>query len=187
MDMPVRVPQIRKELKTVDDIESLPDGVRAELIDGVVYDMATPGRTHQELVHYFDMTIGNYIVDHNGNCKVYPAPFAVFINKDKWTYLEPDISVICDKDKLDDRGCNGAPDWVIEIVSPSSRQMDYILKLVKYQTSGVREYWIVDPEQRSVIVYDFQDEEGARIYTFDDEISSGIYPDLRIRINDFLG
>ena len=80
-----------------------------------------------------------------GECEVYAAPFAVFLNKDDHNYIEPDISVICDKNKLDDRGCNGSPDWVIEITSPSDPQRDYGIKLFKYRTAGVREYWIINP------------------------------------------
>ena len=76
---------------------------------------------------------------------VYPAPFAVFLNQDDKTYVEPDVTVVCDADRLDDKGCNGAPDWIVEIVSPGSYRMDYLIKLFKYRTAGVKEYWIVNP------------------------------------------
>ena len=89
--------------------------------------------------------IDRYISDNNGKCEVYSAPFAVFLNKDDKTYVEPDVSVICDPNKLDDKGCSGAPDWIIEVVSPSSQRMDYMTKLFKYRTAGVREYWIINP------------------------------------------
>ena len=168
---------------TIEDIYALPEGQRAELIDGEIYMMAAPGRIHQKLVHFFDRTIGNYIQDNNGECEVYPAPFAVFLNADEETYVEPDISVICDKDKLTDRGCNGAPDWIIEIVSPGSRNMDYSKKLVKYSYAGVREYWIVDSEKNRVMVYNF--EHGTvNEYTFSDKVQAGIYEDFEI---DFSG
>ena len=137
------MPLAEKYSHTTEEIYALPEGKRAELIDGQIYDMAPPGRIHQELVQQLSRTIGNYIADHKGTCKVYPAPFAVFLNQDDKTYVEPDISVICDNGKLDDRGCNGAPDWVIEIVSQSSQRMDYLTKLFKYRTAGVREYWII--------------------------------------------
>ena len=114
---------------TVEDIYKLPDGKRAELIDGCIYDMAPPGTTHQRILSYLHASIFNYISSHNGNCEVFPSPFAVFLNKDDFTYVEPDISVVCDKNKLDQKGCHGAPDWVIEIVSPGSRHMDYFTKL----------------------------------------------------------
>lgn len=95
---------------TIKDIYELPDGERAELIDGQIYYMAPPGRIHQFIVGKLYQKIANYIDSHEGNCQIYPAPFAVFLDKNDKTYVEPDISVICDKDKLDDKGCHGAPD-----------------------------------------------------------------------------
>ena len=133
----------KEEIYTTEDIYALPDGERAELIDGRIYYMAPPGRTHQRLVHFLDRTIGNYIQGKQGGCEVYPAPFAVFLNDDDINYVEPDISVICDTSRLDEKGCHGAPDWVIEIVSPGSRSMDYFTKLFKYrQASGNTGWWI---------------------------------------------
>ncbi len=93
--------------------------------------------------------------------------------------MEPDISVICDKDKITEKGCYGAPDWIIEIVSPGSRRMDYYIKLFQYRTAGVKEYWIVDYEKNIVMVYDFQNSDGND-YTFSDIIPAGIYSDLAI-------
>ncbi len=168
---------------TVKDIYNLPEGVRAELIDGEMYMMAAPGTGHQRILNYLSTEINLFIRKMDGNCEVFPAPFAVFFNNDDKTYVEPDISVICDKSKLDDRGCNGAPDWVIEIVSPSSRAMDYLKKLFKYQTAGVKEYWIVDPMRKQVIVYRFDADEYSIHYSFTDEIPVGIYDgDLKLRI-----
>jgi len=169
------MPQLKTDIYTTDYIYSLPDGQRAELIDGVIYDMTPPNRIHQELVSQFTKTIGQYIDKNNGSCKVYPAPFAVFLNEDDKTYVEPDISVICDKNKLDERGCNGAPDWIIEIVSPSTQRMDYFVKLFKYRTVGVREYWIVNPSKHTVQVYSFEGDEDSMQFSFDDEIKTGIY------------
>lgn len=168
---------------TIDDIYNLPDGQRAELIDGEMYMMATPGRIHQDIVMDLSYLIKDYIVQKNGDCKVYPSPFAVFLNANNEIYLEPDISVICDKDKLTDEGCKGAPDWIIEVVSPSSRQMDYNKKLFKYGTAGVRDYWIVDPEKNRIMVYDFEND-SVEEYTFSDKVKAGIYEDLEI---DFSG
>ena len=171
---------------TTDYIYSLPDGQRAELIDGVIYNMAPPNRIHQELVSQFTKTIGLYIDKKNGTCKVYPAPFAVFLNEDDKTYVEPDITVICDSNKLDDKGCFGAPDWIIEVVSPSTQSVDYFAKLFKYRSCGVREYWIVNPIRKTVQVYIFDDAEHASQYSFDDVIKVSIYHDLEIRVSDFL-
>ena len=114
---------------TSDDYWNLPDGERAELINGQLYMMAPPSRLHQELVHQLSRVIGNYISDKRGDCKIYPAPFAVNLNADDTVYVEPDISVICSKDKLTDKGCVGAPDFIIEIVSPGSRKLDYSIKM----------------------------------------------------------
>ncbi len=172
---------LKESIYTIDDIYALPDGERAELIDGQIHMMAPPGRTHQRLVHFFDRTIGNHIQKNNGECEIFPAPFAVFLNEDGLDYVEPDISVICDPSKLDEKGCHGAPDWVIEIVSESSRRMDYMIKLFKYRSSGVREYWIVDPIKERVTVYSFE-HETVEEYPFSDEIPVGIYEQFSIRI-----
>ena len=170
---------------TTDDIYALPDGQRAELIDGRIYDMAPPNRVHQKLVNRLSQKITNYIDSKKGECEVYPAPFAVFLNTDSRNYVEPDISVICDKNKLNDKGCFGAPDWVIEIISPSTRQRDYGIKLFKYRTAGVREYWIVNPAARIVNVYDLEFDEKTELYSFEDEISGCIFDEFKIRFGDF--
>ena len=179
------MPLPKEELYTTDFIYSLPDGERAELIDGQIYYMSTPSRIHQEILSFLHLEIGSYIRSKKGLCKVYPAPFAVFLNKNNKAYVEPDISVICDKSKLDDRGCMGAPDWVIEIVSPSSKRMDYYVKLLKYPTAGVREYWIVDPLKKIITVHNFE-METMEIYNFTDTIKVGIYEDLYINFSDIM-
>ena len=169
------MPLPREQVYTTDDIYALPDGERAELIDGQIYMMGTPSRIHQKLVGQLSRIIGNYIESNHGSCEIYPAPFAVFIKKDDKNYVEPDISVICDKSKLSDRGCEGAPDFIIEIVSPSSRRMDYYKKCALYAESGVREYWIIDPDQCRVLVYDFSAAIYPVIYGFDAKIPVAIW------------
>ena len=176
------MPLPREQVYTTDDIYALPDGERAELIDGQIYMMGTPSRIHQKLVGQLSRIIGNYIESNHGSCEIYPAPFAVFIKKDDKNYVEPDISVICDKSKLSDRGCEGAPDFIIEIVSPSSRRMDYYKKCTLYAESGVREYWIVDPKRETVLCYFFEGEDYPHMYTFDDIIPVMIY-DGKLEIN----
>ena len=121
---------------TIEDIYNLPDGQRAELIDGEIYMMAPPNRKHQDISMALSHMIKDYILANKGTCAVYAAPFAVFLNEDDQTYVEPDLSIICDRDKLTEEGCSGAPDWIIEIVSKSSRQMDYMRKLFKYRSAG---------------------------------------------------
>lgn len=180
------MPLPKDNLYTSDDYWNLPDGQRSELIDGKLYDMAPPSRIHQRLISQLTVTISNYIRSQSGSCEVYPAPFAVNLTSNDQTWVEPDISVICDKQKLSDRGCEGAPDWIIEIVSPSSSRLDYFVKLFKYRSSGVREYWIVNPMKKTVQTYSFEGDENSVQYSFDDIIHVEIYNDLEIRINDLL-
>lgn len=177
----IRKEEAYKETYTIDDIYALPEGERAELIDGQIYYLATPSRTHQRLLGAIYRKIADYIDSHGGNCEVDIAPFAVFLNNDDVNYVEPDISVICDLSKLDEKGCHGAPDWIIEIVSPTSRQMDYYKKLFKYRTAGAREYWIVDPIKELVMIYRFE-KETMEQYTFGEDIPVGIYEDFSVKI-----
>ena len=167
------------EMYTTDFIYQLPDGERAELIDGQIYDMAPPSSTHQRIAGELYTEISNYIKSKKGTCVPYIAPFAVFLNNDNKTYVEPDISVICDKSKITEKGCMGAPDWVIEVVSPSSKKMDYMIKLIKYKNAGVREYWVIDDKKDRVTVYDFEHDD-MNEYTFSDCVKGYIYQDLEI-------
>lgn len=168
-----------QDLYTIKDIYELPDGKRAELIDGQIHYIAPPSTDHQRISNYLSTEINLYIRSKTGNCEVFQAPFAVFLSQDDKTYAEPDISVICSKDKINSRGCNGAPDWVVEIVSPGSRYMDYGTKLFKYQFAGVREYWIVDPVKKQITVWNWE-ENDMEMYTFSDSVKAGIYEDLCI-------
>ena len=179
---------LREKTWTVTDIEALPEDTRAELIDGEIYYLAAPSRTHQILVRELLTAINSYIKSGKGRCEVYAAPFAVYLfgTEDPYHYLEPDICVICDPDKLVEKGCNGAPDWIIEVVSPSTASMDYLTKLWKYQTAGVREYWIVDPQAEKAIIYTFLPQKTYAVHAFTDAIPVSIYPDLTIKISDFL-
>ena len=177
------MPLPQGKIYTTDDIYALPDGERAELVDGQIYYMAPPSRKHQRISGELFTIINNYIKSKAGSCEPYIAPFAVFLNGDDKNYVEPDISVICDKAKLTDKGCSGAPDWIIEVVSPGSRRMDYSTKLFKYRTAGVREYWIVDPEKNRITVYDLEHED-MNEYTFADTVETGIYPDLSINFGN---
>lgn len=184
---------------TIADIEALPEGERAELIDGEMFRMDAPLRIHQDIVIQLAIEISLYIRKNKGNCKVYASPFAVRIKKDNRNYVEPDISIICDREKLDEKGCQGAPDWVIEILSPSSVKMDCERKVKLYFETGVREYWIVNPETETIAVYDFEhgkttSETGAHTdgscalatesgneplrYAFTERVKAGIFEDL---------
>ena len=171
---------MEKRKYTVEDIEALPEGVRAELFDGEMIMMASPTTTHQEIVGWLHLEIATYIRGKKGKCKVFFAPFAVYIKKDRFNYYEPDLVVICEDERLDDKGCHGAPDWVVEVVSPSSRKLDYERKLATYKEVGVREYWIVDSKKQVIVVYHLEKSEVPVVYHFGDVIKVGIYPDLEI-------
>jgi len=130
---------------------------RIEIIDGEAVMMAAPSRIHQEICFEIGRQLGNYL--EGKTCRVYPAPFGVrLFEKDEDrpenvdTVVEPDISVVCDRGKLDKHGCKGAPDMVIEVLSPSTQRQDQLVKLNLYQRAGVQEYWIVDPENQTVRV-----------------------------------
>ena len=180
------MPLPQKNTYTTEDIYALPEGQRAELIDGQLYMMAPPLRIHQELVMELSATIRQHVKQKNGNCKIYPAPFAVNLNADDKTCVEPDISVICNPDGLTEKGCKGAPDFIIEIVSPSSRRMDYTTKNTLYSDAGVREYWIVDPEKSRTTVYRYEEDAAPIVIPFDQVIDVGIYSDLQINIAELL-
>lgn len=172
------------KMYTIEDIFALPDGERAELIDGEMFMMATPTWTHQGTVMWLSNVIYNYIRENGGKCKVCPSPFGIFLKNDNRNYVEPDISVICNRDKLDEKGVSGAPDWVVEIVSPSSREMDYRRKLVAYKEADVREYWIIDPAKEEVVVYHFEEKEDAVTYCYADTIPSQTLKGLSVPFLD---
>ena len=162
------------------------DGQRAELIDGQFYNMAPLSRIHQEISYQISRFLGNYIESNGGKCRVYPPPFAVNLDADDKDWVEPDLSLICDPNKLTDRGCSGAPDLIFEIVSPSSRRMDYNIKNALYAQSGIREYWIVDPAKACTTVYDYDKDAAPTIIPFDQPVQCGIFPDLSITVSDYL-
>lgn len=177
---------LQEKIYTIEDIYSLPEGQRAELIDGQIYMMAPPNARHQDIIFSLSRKIADYIDENKGTCKIYLAPYAVFLNADDKNYVEPDISVICDKSKLDDKGCHGSPDWIVEVVSPSTQRMDYSVKLFKYRTAGVREYWIVNPLKKVVQTYSFEGEEDSNAFLFDEEIPVHIFNGLTIKVSELL-
>ena len=167
--MPALQPQ--PQITSLEQYEALPENVRAEVFDGQIYYMASPSQIHQTILTELLVSIRNYLRKKGGDCQVFPAPFDVKLSDRPLNIVQPDLMVVCDKDKLDGKRCNGAPDFIIEIVSPGNPSDDYIRKLYHYQNAGVREYWIVDPRTEKVIVYhleqpDFQ----MASYTFQDKI-----------------
>lgn len=174
-----------EKLYTIADIEALPEGERAELIDGRMYMMASPTATHQRMIGFLYLKFGNYINTRKGRCEVFLSPFAVYLNETD-NYVEPDLIVVCDKDKVNEKGCHGGPDMAVEIVSPSSKRMDYAIKLFKYRTYGVREYWIVDTEKKRIQVYDLE-HGNMEEYSLSDKVPVGIYEgDLEIDFSEVL-
>lgn len=149
---------VENERYTFADVLTWPDDERTEIINGEPVMMAPPpSRVHQEISFEISRQIGNYL--EGKRCRVYPAPFGVRLfeqdgdsPEDVDTMVEPDISIVCDPSKLDDRGCKGAPDMVVEVLSPSTQRHDRLVKLGLYQRAGVREYWIVNPEDQTVQV-----------------------------------
>lgn len=172
------------KMYTIKDIENLPDGERAELIDGKMYMMACPTAWHQLTITWLNSEIFNFIKSKNGKCKTIPAPFAVFPKNDEINYVEPDITVICNTDRLDTRGCHGAPEWIIEVVSPSSGEMDYESKKGLYEEAGVLEYWIIDLNKKCVLVHNFKDGSEPEEYTFDDVIEAASISGLQVNFKD---
>ena len=141
---------------TAQDRESLPGDVRTELIDGVIYDMASPKAIHQIVLMNLSNQLFNQISKCGRDCMVFVAPSDVWLTGDNKNIFQPDIYVICDYAMIGQDGyIKGAPPFVIEILSPSTRSKDLLLKAYKYHAAGVQEYWIVDPENRQVTVYDY--------------------------------
>jgi Uma2 family endonuclease len=144
-----------KQHYTYADMLEWDENYRAEIIDGALFVADSPATNHQEIALKLLLQIGNFMKGKPG--KVFPGPFGVrlFPKEDlsDTTVLEPDITVVCDLSKLDKRGCNGAPDLIIEILSPSNFRHDLVYKFNKYLKAGVREYWTVDPDSKSVQVH----------------------------------
>lgn len=180
--MPALQPQV--QLITLEQYEAFPEDKRVEVFDGVVYDMASPSQIHQTILTELLVIIRNYIKSKGGNCSVFPAPFDVKLSDKPLTIVQPDVMIICDKDKLDGKRCNGAPDFVIEIVSPGNPADDYIRKLYYYKNAGVREYWIVDPRRKTVTVNYFEKNMLNIQYSFDSIIKVNIYEDLLINFSE---
>lgn len=168
---------------TVDDWYALPDEIRMELIDGCLYDMAPPTTKHQYLCGQMLVRIENHLqAEANTHCMVLVSPVGVQLNKDNKNMLQPDVLVVCDRDKFQGGVVYGAPDFVAEVLSPSTAGYDRLLKLNKYWTAGVREYWIIDPKKEEVIVYCFEKGTAPVTYSFEDSVPIGI-SDGRLTIN----
>ena len=189
------IQQINNKVYTYYDYLNFPNDEFVEIIDGKIFAMSpAPSRIHQELIMEISAELRNYIKSNKGQCKVYPAPFdVVLINEnenenDSKNIVQPDISVICDKNKLNDKGCFGSPDMIVKIVSKFNPGNDYVKKLYLYEKYKVKEYWIVNPMKKNILVYTLT-ESGYNqpdLYTFNDKKKVNIFNNLEIDFNGII-
>lgn len=160
---------------TIEDYYALPDERRVELIDGVIYDMSSPSFVHQGVAGEVYLQIANFIRYSKGECIARIAPVDVRLDCDNKTMVQPDVLVICDKSKIKRWGIMGAPDFVLEVLSKSTKRKDSLTKTSKYAAAGVREYWIIDPDKKKLLVYDFEKDTWPALYGLHGKIPVGIY------------
>lgn len=174
--------------KTIADYYALPNDTRAELIDGVILNMSAPTIWHQNVVGNMFITISAHIKSNKGLCKAIISPVDVQLDMDDKTMLQPDLIVVCDRDKIKEKCVYGAPDFILEVTSKSTRSRDFMLKLSKYKNAGVREYWIIDETSQSVYVYYDLDKDDFdfRKFSFEDTIPVGMYDNLIIDMKEIV-
>jgi Uma2 family endonuclease len=163
-----------------------------ELIKGRVFQMAAPSRAHQGVISNLHFALRTFFINHP--CKVYPAPFDVRLkrlnkatNQEIITVVQPDICVVCDKEKLDDRGCIGAPDLVIEVLSPGNTKKEMRQKYEVYEESGVKEYWLVNLTDKTVLIYRLNDDGkfiGLQPLTDDDFLTTPLFEGMNIPVQN---
>lgn len=175
----------RKGEYTLEDYYNMPEDRRVELIDGVIYDMAAPTPLHQLIAGAVYAGIRAFIRENGGDCIPFIAPADVQLDCDSRTMVQPDVFILCKRDKLKRFGIYGAPDFVLEILSGSTRKKDMTVKLTKYMEAGVREYWVIDPEKRLLIVYIGEEEGIPRLYPLQGDVGMDLYDGkLRIDLNE---
>ena len=160
----------------VSDYENLPEDIRVELIDGYFYEMEAPTKKHQVILQEILIQLTSQIRKNKGGCKVYVAPSDVQLDESNKTIVQPDLFILCNKDMIkNSRRTVGAPEFVIEVLSESTRKKDMTLKLNKYEACGVKEYWIIDPNKEYIIKYFFENMSLTNIYTFNDIVPLELY------------
>ena len=160
----------------VSDYENLPEDIRVELIDGYFYEMEVPTKRHQVILQEILIQLTSQIRKNKGGCKVYMAPSDVQLDESNKTIVQPDLFILCNKDMIkNSRRTVGAPEFIIEVLSESTRKKDMTLKLNKYEACGVKEYWIIDPNKEYIIKYFFENMSLTNIYTFNDIVSLELY------------
>ena len=160
---------------TIDDYRALPEEQRVELIDGYFYDMAAPTPLHQRIAGEVYRQIANFVMERDGSCIPLISPIDTQLDCDEKTMVQPDVAILCQNDKVKTWGVYGAPAFVLEVISPSTRRKDYTKKLSKYMAAGVREYWILDAYQQKLIAYFFESEICPVIYGLNEPVALGIY------------
>lgn len=187
--MDVSLPKDQRDY-TYKDYISWSEDSQIEIIDGTLYIQAAPSRLHQEVLSELHRQIANFLFDKN--CKVYPTPFSVTFDfgeakkQDIKNVVEPDLSIVCDLEKLDEHGCKGSPDMIIEVISPSTARVDKIEKFNLYEKAQVKEYWIVEPQEKIVSVFTLQaNGKYGRpdLYTEEDHVNMTILKDLQINLD----
>ena len=173
---------------TIEDVRALPEGQRAELIHGFLYPMETPDVIHQELVGELSAEIRDHLRSQKGAGRAYLAPLPVFLDaqKTKKEWVEPDVFVVCDRDKVHEDGLYGAPDWVIEIASASSLIKDLLKKPVLYHLYGVKEYWCINPMDQSLLVWLFSPDLSISKHAFDEEVHPSLFPAFTVKGRNLL-
>lgn len=160
---------------TLEDYYEIPDDIRVELIDGVIYNMTASTFPHQLIAGFIYAKLLGHMMERKGECLPMISPLDVQLDCDDKTIVQPDVIIVCNRDKIINRCLYGAPDFVIEVLSKSTRKKDTVIKLNKYMNAGVREYWMIDPVKKKVIVYDFEHDEYPVIYGFDAKIPVQIW------------
>ena len=159
---------------TIEDYYALPDEVRVELIDGVIYYMTAPTTVHQIIAGDIHNQLWNCVEEHDEECFPLISPINVQLDRDIRTMVQPDVIIACDRELITKKVIYGAPEFVLEVLSPSTRRKDQLVKLNKYLNAGCKEYWIVDPDKEKVMVYDFTEENWPDVYTFSDKVPVNI-------------
>ena len=160
---------------TIDDYYNHTGEYRVELIDGVIYDISSPSTIHQIISLQLCIRFDQYIKIHKGNCIPFMAPMDVQLDSNDKTIVQPDILIVCDKSKIKDNLIYGAPEFVIEVLSPSTQNKDIKIKTAKYRKAGVKEYWIINPQTKQICVHIFIPNIETTLYSFEDKIPVGIW------------
>lgn len=172
---------------TIEDYFDLPEERRVELIDGVIYDVEAPTFDHQKIVGEIYRQIANYITDNNGKCEAVMSPIDVQLDCDNKTMVQPDVLVLCSNEKILKGRVFGAPDFVLEVISTLTKRKDYFKKLEKYESAGVREYWILDPYKKRLVVFFFERDIYAQTHDLTTPVPVNIYGGkLQIRMDHIL-